>query len=72
MRVGLSPLESRFDRGVFMITIKAPDGFRYTDGIAYGKTIILPSAEDVVKWQLVTEEEYKKAMEARHYIAEVL
>lgn len=52
--------------------IVAPDGFIYTNGKAFGTTVYLSKISDVSKWKLITEEEYKKAMETQQYIVEQL
>ena len=42
----------------------APEGYKYTNGDAYGRTIELGCNDKVENWWLITEEEYKALMEA--------
>lgn len=40
-----------------MTTLKARDGYYYTDGQTYGKTIYLSPFDDVLRWKEVPESE---------------
>ena len=40
--------------------LKAPKGYRYTNGSTYGRTVALGNGASESDWWLITEEEYKE------------
>ena len=40
--------------------LRAPNGYRYTNGTDFGRIIALPEIADSNAWYLITEDEYKE------------
>lgn len=40
--------------------LKAPKGYRYTNGSTYGRTVVLGEGASANDWHLITEEEYQE------------
>lgn len=40
--------------------LKAEKGFRYTNGTAFGRTIVLGNGASADEWYLITEKEYQE------------
>ena len=40
--------------------LKAPKGYRYTNGTDFGRMVALPETANSNAWYLITEEEYKQ------------
>lgn len=48
---------------IVQTVLTAEEGHYLTNGETYGKTVVLPRAEEAKNWQEITEEEYAKRME---------
>lgn len=46
--------------GVLTMILKAPKGYRYTNGTDFGRMVALPETANSNAWYLITEEEYKQ------------
>ena len=42
--------------------LTAEEGYFLTDGVTYGKTVVLPAGEETSRWHEITEEEAEKLM----------
>ena len=45
--------------------LKAEKGYRYTNGIAFGKVVALPETANANEWYLITEKQYQEIKKAQ-------